>query len=542
MEEIVQQSCPYDEHQLWDVIVIGTGAGGGTFAKELNKLINDSGVEPLKVLILERGGIESFEHFANTFPLPEAQRYYYCNYRKPDFDDKNTDYMGGPFFAVGGKTMVWGNSAPVVQPEDMVNWPPNVVGDLFFRTDSHNKTCYQRAEESLNIRQLSVTPYVEYLTQTLTVNKVLPTDSKWYSNYQAVNWQNSTKALAFMLPSLLWSTSPSVLQLALRKNVCLRLHQNAYKFDYNSSTKVVYAQDTITNKITTYKAKVVVVAAGALESGRILYNSSLPVATRKYLNVGFTDHLMASVVLTVKNTSVFYNQSYAAKVIGRPFSLSGLNYIVDLAINTASFLNVELVEEMSLSFQNGTYFIVPPQCNQAYQLDVEQKYTAALLFLFASKLNDSNFINFSAPITQINMSRQHISPELTSEIYKIANQICDVVGLEPADGSKNITLINQLPGYVAHEGGNIAIGRVLDENLQILGVQNVYVCDASLYASIIPQNPTHMLAAHAIRLADHIFAYFRGGRESSENTSQQEEPAPAGTPVAKEEGEIKSEL
>lgn len=44
----------------------------------------------------------------------------------------------------------------------------------------------------------------------------------------------------------------------------------------------------------------------------------------------------------------------------------------------------------------------------------------------------------------------------------------------------------------------------MDENLEI--DKNVYVCDASIYASIVPQNPTHMLAAHAVRLAHHLMS------------------------------------
>jgi choline dehydrogenase-like flavoprotein len=64
-------------------------------------------------------------------------------------------------------------------------------------------------------------------------------------------------------------------------------------------------------------------------------------------------------------------------------------------------------------------------------------------------------------------------------------------------------------GVVAHEVGTLRMpvkdgAGVVDENLQVNGVDNLYVCDLSVFPVSPAANPTLTLAALAQRLGNHL--------------------------------------
>ena len=65
-------------------------------------------------------------------------------------------------------------------------------------------------------------------------------------------------------------------------------------------------------------------------------------------------------------------------------------------------------------------------------------------------------------------------------------------------------------GGVAHEVGSMRMQRtpssdgVVDKDLKMLGTNNVYVCDLSVFPSSPTANPSLTLVALALRLAEHI--------------------------------------
>ena len=67
-------------------------------------------------------------------------------------------------------------------------------------------------------------------------------------------------------------------------------------------------------------------------------------------------------------------------------------------------------------------------------------------------------------------------------------------------------------GGVAHEVGSMRMQQdptssgVVDQDLKILGTDNVYICDLSVFPSSPTANPSLTLVALALRLADHLQA------------------------------------
>ncbi len=113
--------------QCFDVIVIGSGAGGGTVATDL--LQN----EKQKILVLEKGGVTLTTHSLNTArpfskrKLEHSPTSHTTTFNEPTQDNDmlfrifrtnqkvTTDsacYDGGPVYTLGGRSTLWGNFTP----------------------------------------------------------------------------------------------------------------------------------------------------------------------------------------------------------------------------------------------------------------------------------------------------------------------------------------------------------------------------------------------------------------------------------------------
>jgi len=107
-----------------------------------------------------------------------------------------------------------------------------------------------------------------------------------------------------------------------------------------------------------------------------------------------------------------------------------------------------------------------------------------------------------------------------------------------------------LPGYsyrggrlgisgVAHQNGTVRFGSdpatsALDLNCKLHELDNVYVVDSSFFVSSTAVNPTLTIIANALRVADHIAE--RLGATSEQAARPAPRPAPAATPVPKPAG------
>lgn len=75
-------------------------------------------------------------------------------------------------------------------------------------------------------------------------------------------------------------------------------------------------------------------------------------------------------------------------------------------------------------------------------------------------------------------------------------------------------------GGVAHEVGSMRMQKtpsmdgVVDKNLKLIGTNNVYICDLSVFPSSPTANPSLTLVALALRLANHIKQELRPGSTS----------------------------
>ena len=98
--------------RAYDLVIVGTGMGGGTLAYALQ----DSG---LKILLLERGDYLPSEP-ENWSPEAVFKQKRY----KPKeqwFDDSGRTFPPGVHYFVGGNTKVYGGALPRFRKEDFLN-------------------------------------------------------------------------------------------------------------------------------------------------------------------------------------------------------------------------------------------------------------------------------------------------------------------------------------------------------------------------------------------------------------------------------------
>jgi choline dehydrogenase-like flavoprotein len=91
-------------------------------------------------------------------------------------------------------------------------------------------------------------------------------------------------------------------------------------------------------------------------------------------------------------------------------------------------------------------------------------------------------------------------------------QLCDKLDLHPHLFERSLYLGQNIPiGGTAHQAGTLVFGTdpqtsVLDTNCKAHGIDNLYVTDASFFPSIGAVNPTLTIIANALRVGDHIAA------------------------------------
>jgi choline dehydrogenase-like flavoprotein len=94
-------------------------------------------------------------------------------------------------------------------------------------------------------------------------------------------------------------------------------------------------------------------------------------------------------------------------------------------------------------------------------------------------------------------------------------QLCDKLELHPHLFERSLYLGQNIPiGGTAHQAGTLVFGTdprtsVLDTNCKAHGIDNLYVTDASFFPSIGAVNPTLTIIANALRVGEHLAARLR---------------------------------
>ena len=486
-----------DENQMHDVIIVGSGVGGGILADQLSDL-------GLDVLVLEAGSYLFPTHIANLprqHQIGQFDKHVWGLW--DEFQIQNyvnafgSGYGGAQGFNLGGRSVFWGGLIPRMLSYEMDYWPQAIK---WYLEDSG----YQRAEDIMNRAPQAPSPYHEQIKQTLRLSEPNYT---YFDAPLAVQYSNGSLGT---IPTGMFSTADLLTESCLtnspqgNQSLTINLNHAVTNLEHTSDPVTggtvtgVTAYDLIAQKYRTYQSKAVVLSAGTIESAKIAMLSGLNDPSNK-IGVGITDHPIFFTHFAIPVGSPLYSALDNSKIV---FQHKEANTNPD-----AHPYNVVL--ELGADFNQGRY--VDDDLLAAHRAAKGDTMLCEIVFLLNAPLVEGNNIAQNGPSAAkpvVQMQPAPVSGQLWNEMNDLKNRIIDDLN-GVAIANETLDLIQANLGGVAHEVGSLRMGEaaaesVVDTDLKFHAYNNLYACDLSVFPSSPAANPTLTLAALAARLADHL--------------------------------------
>ncbi len=487
----------YDETTEHDVIIIGSGMGGGILADALTDRDRD-----VRVLVLDAGSLDYSTHIYNLpGSLNIPSRHEVGHYER----EGDTDFGMGVQMGLGGRSVFWSAIIPQMQAWEMKFWPTavslNLAGSDYARAEK-----LMRKHKTFGDFEKAV---IADLGQAFPEWKVEETPTAEDQPYLGANsfFLNSTGT--FSTAELLVD-SLTTKGRAGRDNLRINLNHLVTRLEHaGGRITSVTCRDLAGNRERTYLAKKVVLAAGSLESPKIALRSGLH-DPHQLVGRGLTDHTaFYTRAFEIPASHHFGKKDQQARVFFYPTEkLAGPHrFNIEMGINTDFWRERHADDDV-------------------WEQRQQEKKTATieLKARFASPLRDENYVRLD-PSTQklkLRVVRNCFGEEAKETVKAIFAAILDRFEVKGYDLNNNDHLWFGAGGTVNHSGGSLRMpGRnpidgsarlsVVDENLRYEGHENLYVADVSVFPFIPAANPSLTLAALVLRLADHLAEKLKKG-------------------------------
>jgi 1,4-alpha-glucan branching enzyme len=517
-QQNVFQPLP-SEYVDWDIIVIGSGMGGGTLA---DALTDHKGASP-RVLVLEAGPLEYDTHIYNK-PLAAFGRsingHEVRNYEK---DNDHTSFGMFPQMNFGGRSLFWSGLIPRMKDWELAHWPKAIADDL-------REHRYDKAEAVMRkhvtsgeyqedlIKQMSARfPGFEVVDTPRSLHQ--PEIRKDGSRPDSVLHRSTGtySSAELLLDSLRSPADPGSGRLFAQCN-----HLVTELVTENGRVTEVVCQDLVGNRERRFRGKYVVLAAGSLESARLAMVSKLEPG--ELIGKGLTDHPSYYAPndgnFLLKETSRYAGRDFHAKIFLYPKEQwAGHWFNIEIVINGDYWNSRHADDDVQI---------------KCHPKDIRS--TVNFKFIFGSPLIDSNWVALGGPDgkLRVNVPPNPHGENARESVRKLLADLMEFLEVEPADLNDWKSLHFGNGGTVNHAGGTLRTGepgspRVLDEDLKFERYENLYVCDPSAYPYIPAANPSLTLVALALRLGDHLIGRLQEDREK-QGDKRAEDPTPLEIP------------
>ncbi len=531
----------YDNHHNrdFDFIVIGSGIGGGILADDLADRLGNS----RRILVLDAGSFIYPTHVYNFSKIPNsaiAQHFGVDNFTPwPD----QTYFIGGkPQLAFGGRSIFWSGLIPQASDWELAFFPDSVRNAL---KGGFLKNAGERMNESISLGEMARKLVTHFKQTSLAADfEIRETPRAVHQPY--LNADGTLADKLFFEPTGVFNTAELLINQAGLTSGAVDLNGKGLFIKLNTFVEGVYdipfnwhevkTTNTQTREQISYYAPKVIIAAGAIESPKLINRSSvyhrLPDMIRQRVGFGLTDHPVSG-----------ESQAYVSGLGNIPISRNDHAKIIfyskgelDAQGRTKFPFNIEMNvnhEYWHLRNNDPAAELIPDNTAKA-RVDIkfsfanclddengifshaEDHYVPQIRFKRFSDLDNLLFSRIPA-VSGLGMSHQDFFNLLNTTRNRVFNEFTQ---LELITGDYGGSNGQQWPfgwGTVHHACGtlrmpwrqdrnsvNFNTNSVVDENLQVNGAPGLYVCDMSVMPISTAANPVRTLAALALRLSQHL--------------------------------------
>jgi choline dehydrogenase-like flavoprotein len=498
----------------YDVIVVGSGMGGGVLASALA----DAGK---RVLVLEAGSLLFPTHIGNLprrLLIGQFQKHIWSlweDFKVINYNNvQGSAYQGGQGFNLGGRSIFWGSFIPPLASWELDAFPAVVKQHLL---EAGPTGGYPAARRVFNAD--TPAPSNFQTTSKDTLNQTLP---GWNAEDVPVGVEY-TGATNWSIPAGIFSTADLIIEDQLvqrppnlgseREPLTVNLNHAARKvtFDAGDNRRAtgVHCFDLLDKVERTYTADTIVLSAGTLESAKIALLSGI---NNPMIGHGVTDHAIPYRHFVIPpnalaTTPPSETEPKSAKILLRHPAASRDAHAFDIIV------------ELGAEFNQGRY-VNPEHLEQ--DENIRAGYMLCeIVFQFYSPLLDANTItlnssNPAGPVSVFMNAAPPVQP-LINEARQLPTRVFAAYNAQPVLGERALLAADGLAdldtaevGGVAHEVGSLRMAGdgngVVDADLRFVGYKNLYACDNSVFPMSPAGNPSLTLVALAKRLAGHIQA------------------------------------
>jgi len=502
------------------VVVIGSGAGGGTVSNELAQ-------KGIKVVLLEAGGRVEIEDFVNNE---------WESFSNISWLDKRTtsgswrvakDFPGLPAWivkSVGGSTVHWAGASlrfqehefkarttyGEIQGANLLDWPIT-LGEM--------QAYYDRAEDKMGVTGTHDIPRLPGNNNY----KVLAAGAKkigyktFHTGNMAINSQprdgrGSCQQIGFCFQGCKSGAKWSTLYTEIPKgeatgNLEVRPNAQALRIEHNDKglvTGVLYADKQGQQQV--QKARVVCVAGNSIESPRLLLNSA---------SAKFPDGLANSSGQVGKN----YMRHMTGSVYGifekpvhmfRGTTMAGIVRDESEHRPDRGFVGGFEMETLSLGVPFMAAFLDPGAWGSKFTSAMDGYANMAGMWLVGEDMpQESNRITlhasekdpFGLPVPNVHFDDHPNDVAMRTYAYNQGGALYDAVGAKRT--------INTPPYPSTHNLGTNRMSEkpqdgVVNKHGQTHDIANLFISDGSQFTTGGAENPTLTIVALAIRQAEYI--------------------------------------
>ena len=455
----------------YDVLIVGSGPGGGATLQRLCELWKYQGAK--KIGILEKGDKLFHSHSLNipTQNVNTARDELLPDNSTP-LGERLPEFSGATMvYALGGRSLFWNAATPRPLQSEVENWPIHPMELSVY---------YGMAEKLMNV----TTEYAkgsdmqERMLARLHAGGVLEADDMPL----AFDMTPSQRGEVHSNP---WFSSINALASA-RFDRPFDLAVNAYVSRVLTEGNRVSGVEVFTadKKAHTIRAKNVVISASTLETPRILLNSGIQgPAIGRYL----TGHVSIIAIGTVSRYEFEENLGNLAVL---KFETEEAPYQIQI-LGPDQYFSYQQFEDRNLTDQlmvvYASFGRVEPRAENRVYIDPNTKD------------------EFGVPLQQVQYSLSNKDLQTAQQVEEGIRKSAAAMGVTLDESS----LVLRPPGADMHESCTCRMGddpatSATNRHGQIHGVQGLYVADNSVLPTLTAAGPVLSNVALAIRLADHI--------------------------------------